>query len=122
MMITKLLLLLTPCFFTSCTQRDEAETKPASKEATAKEETQVLLFDVRSAKEFNTGHLDNAINIPHSEIAVKIIDHVADKNAKITLYCKSGRRAGIAKKALEEIGYTDITKAGAYKDLKEKTP
>ena len=77
-------------------------------------------IDVRSAEEFAGGHLDNAVNIPHTEITGKIADVTTDKDAEIHLYCGSGKRAGIAREALEELGYTNVTNEGGYKDIKER--
>ncbi len=78
------------------------------------------IVDVRTAKEYRAGHLRNAINIPHTEIRERIADHVRNKEDKITVYCKSGRRSGIAKKTLENIGYKYVVDAGAYAKLKEQ--
>ena len=33
------------------------------------------------------------------------------------LYCRSGRRSGLAKQSLEELGYRQVINAGAYDDL-----
>lgn len=115
-MIKKITTLLATCFLISCTQ---TETPQSTNKDSTSQEAKSVVFDVRSAEEFQTGHLKNAINIPHTEITEQISNHVKNKDAKIMLYCGSGRRAGIAKKALEEIGYTNITNGGGYKDLKE---
>ena len=64
--------------------------------------------------------LKNAINIPHTEIGVKMADHVKNKENKITVYCRSGRRSGIAKKILVNIGHKCVVNAGAYAKLKEQ--
>ena len=79
-----------------------------------------IIIDVRTAKEYRAGHLENAVNIPHTEIAAKIADHAKNKEDKIILYCRSGRRSGIAKKILVDIGYTCVVNAGAYTKLKEQ--
>ena len=42
------------------------------------------------------------------------------KNAPVNLYCKSGRRAGVAKQMLEKLGYTRVTNHGGYQDLVAK--
>jgi phage shock protein E len=94
-----------------------AETKIDNKEAAL---TTAVVFDVRSAEEFQGGHLANSINVPHTEISEKISEHVKNKDAEIVLYCGSGRRAGVAQKTLTDMGYTNVTNAGGYKDLKEK--
>ena len=74
-------------------------------------------IDVRSAAEYQSGHLENASNIPHTEIAQRISEVVTDKNRKIYLYCGSGGRAELARKALADLGYTHVTNAGGYRDL-----
>ncbi len=77
------------------------------------------VFDVRTDGEFKAGHLKNAINIPYDEIKEKISAHVNDKDDVIIVYCRSGRRSGIAKKTLDELGYTNVTNGGAYSRLKK---
>tara|TARA_Y100000815_G_C13185719_1_gene441008 strand:- start:14 stop:334 length:321 start_codon:yes stop_codon:yes gene_type:complete len=77
-------------------------------------------LDVRSEGEFNSGHLDAATNVPHGEITAKISALVEDKDTPIYLYCRSGNRAGIAQKALEAEGYTNITNVGGLSDAREK--
>ena len=78
----------------------------------------VVWIDVRSGGEFQSGHIDDALNIPHTEIADKILAAVPDKDAPVYLYCRSGRRSGIALKALEELGYTNAINVGGYSDAK----
>ncbi len=114
-MIKNTLILLVAVFLTSCTQK-LAENKIATN-TTGKA---ALVFDVRSSEEFQGGHLKDSINIAHTVISEKIADHVKSKDAEIVLYCGSGKRAGIAQKALTDMGYTDVTNAGGYKDLKKK--
>jgi len=79
-----------------------------------------ILIDVRTAREFKAGHLAEAINIPHGEIAAKIADHAKGKTDSIVLYCRSGYRASVAKKALEKSGYTAVVNAGSYARLKAR--
>jgi phage shock protein E len=76
-----------------------------------------LLVDVRSVDEFNQGHLSNALNIPHTEVAPQLSKFGNNKDREIVLYCRSGRRADIAKSALEANGFTKVFNAGAYTDL-----
>ena len=74
-------------------------------------------IDVRSAAEYQSGHLENASNIPHTEIAQRISEVVTNKDKQINLYCGSGGRAELARKALADLGYTHVTNAGGYRDL-----
>lgn len=78
-----------------------------------------VVIDVRTKKEFDRGHLKNAVNIPHTEIKEKIKSHVVDKNRKVVVYCRSGRRSGIAKDILDEMGYRNVINGGGYKKLKK---
>lgn len=78
---------------------------------------EAIWIDVRSADEFNSGHLPGAIHIVHTDIAGKIAAVTTDKNAEIQLYCRSGRRSGLAEAALKQLGYTNVHNAGAYEKL-----
>jgi len=77
-----------------------------------------LWIDVRSPEEFSAAHLDQAVNIPHTDIGKRIAELAPDKNAAIHLYCKSGRRAGLAKETLEQLGYTRVSNAGGLEDAR----
>ena len=81
---------------------------------------QSLWIDVRTAEEYQAGHLEGAINIPYDEIKQKISAVSTDKTADILLYCRSGRRSGIALETLRSLGYSKVTNAGAYEQLKQK--
>ena len=78
-----------------------------------------LWIDVRSNEEFAGEHLDGAVNIPHTQIANQITKLTTDKSASIKLYCRSGTRAGLAKTALEELGYTNVENVGGLEDAKK---
>ena len=111
-MKTVLVVLAIAIMSLSCSQSRDWEIVKVDENST--------IVDVRTAKEYEAGHLENAINIPHTEITAKIADHVGNKDDKIILYCRSGRRSGMAKKILADIGYTCVVNAGAYTKLKEQ--
>jgi phage shock protein E len=67
-----------------------------------------LILDVRSADEYSAGHLPAATNIPHEDVATRLAELPADKNAEIVVHCHSGRRAAIAETTLEEAGFTNV--------------
>ena len=79
-----------------------------------------LLIDVRSVEEFNAGHLAGAVNIPHTEIAEKISGVAKDKSTPLYLYCRSGRRVGVAIEALEKLGYKNTHNLGGLEDARKK--
>ena len=79
-----------------------------------------VLIDVRSVDEYNSGFIPGAVNIPHGEIAEKIAAVAPDKATPLYLYCRSGRRVGIAMEKLKELGYTDMVNLGGFEEAKEK--
>lgn len=77
-----------------------------------------LLIDVREPDEFAVGHAENAKNIPLGDIeAGKLTE--ATKTVKIYVYCRSGKRAGVAKTALEKQGYANVESLGGLSDWRE---
>ncbi|MGR6981127.1 rhodanese-like domain-containing protein [Testudinibacter sp. P27/CKL/0425] len=86
---------------------------------TLQQNTTALLFDVRSADEFAAGHLHNAVNISHDSIGQQISQLTADKDQTIYVYCRSGRRADLAKAELEKLGYKNVENLGGYQQLKD---
>lgn len=80
--------------------------------------TKNVLIDVRTPSEYMNGHLDKAVNIPFNKIETEIKYYAPDKAQMVVVYCLSGKRADIAAKKLEDMGYTNIINAGKYNDLK----
>jgi phage shock protein E len=77
-----------------------------------------LLIDVRTEEEYNSGFIPTAINIPYDVIAENL--PTEDKSALIILYCRSGRRSGIAKETLEGLGFTNVINFGAVENWKKE--
>lgn len=76
-----------------------------------------LVVDVRTAEEFAQGHLPNAINIPFEQITTVFADKKIAKDQAVVLYCRSGRRSGIANDALISAGYSNTYNGGGYQML-----
>lgn len=89
-----------------------------SPEVSRSSERTGIWIDVRTAEEYATGHVADAANIPHDRISNEIASVTTDKAAEIHVYCRSGRRAGIAKTELEKLGYRNVTNNGGYDDVK----
>lgn len=79
-----------------------------------------VIIDNRTLEEYNAGHINGAILIPFDQINDKIAKEVPDKKAHIALYCRSGRRSGIALSKLKELGYVNAENYGAMSQAKEK--
>lgn len=79
-----------------------------------------LLIDVRTEAEWQEGHLEGAILIPYDKIGAGIVKTAPDRKTKINLYCRTGRRSGIALDVLKQLGYEDVTNLGSVNDASEK--
>ncbi len=77
-------------------------------------------IDVRTADEFNAGHLKAATHIPYEEIATRIGEVTQDKTDVIRLYCRSGRRSGVAMETLQAMGFKNAINEGGYEELLSK--
>jgi len=78
---------------------------------------QPLVIDVRSVGEYRQSHVSEAINIPFDEIADRIAAFAPDRDARIVLYCRTGRRSGIAEQTLRDLGYHQIDNKGGLHDM-----
>lgn len=77
-----------------------------------------VLIDVRTPEEIEAGALPGARYIGFEDIGTKIAELAPDKHTPIVLYCRSGRRSGIAQDDLRARGYTNVQNAGGYSTLK----
>ncbi|MBU1566262.1 MAG: rhodanese-like domain-containing protein [Proteobacteria bacterium] len=68
-----------------------------------------VIIDVRTEAEWAAGHLDGAVLIPYERIGAEISKVAADKKETIFLYCRTGRRSGIAEETLKNAGYHNLT-------------
>jgi len=68
----------------------------------------LLVVDVRSAAEFDEGHLPGAINIPHDVIGARIAELGPAGERDLVLYCRSGRRTALALETLKKAGFSRL--------------
>lgn len=86
-----------------------------SVDMTGKEE---YILDVRNEEEWNNGHLDQAVNIPHGKLLNENIP--INKEDKIYVHCQSGVRSSIAVGILENKGYENVVNIReGYQDFPE---
>ena len=88
----------------------------ASSSEISKLPVNALIVDVRTPREFEGGHYLGAVNIPLDSLTARISEF-GDKNQPIVVYCRSGRRSGLAKEELRKAGFTQVQNGGGLKDM-----
>jgi rhodanese-related sulfurtransferase len=68
----------------------------------------VLLVDVRTPGEYETGHLAGAINLPLDQVDAHLRRIVHNAGGRLVLICQSGNRATQAHQKLTAAGLTDV--------------
>jgi molybdopterin/thiamine biosynthesis adenylyltransferase/rhodanese-related sulfurtransferase len=69
----------------------------------------VAIVDVRETEEFGTGHLPGAKHVARGFLESRIDGVVADRSARVILYCASGNRSALAAHTLvNELGYKNV--------------
>lgn len=74
----------------------------------------ILVIDVRTQGEWDSGHLENAQHIEWQNI-LKLAESTS-KDQEIYLYCRSGNRSGKATKMLKENGFKQAINAGSISE------
>jgi len=65
-----------------------------------------LLLDVRTQAEYDAGHIDGSMLIPHTELADRL-DEVEGYD-KVLVYCASGNRSVAASQILIDAGFKEV--------------
>ncbi|MDC0226014.1 rhodanese-like domain-containing protein [Gammaproteobacteria bacterium] len=76
--------------------------------AISKSDHKPVLLDVRTQSEYNDGHIQDAINIPHDQLLKEPQLLSAYKDSQIVVFCRSGVRAGKVIEMLEGLGFKEI--------------
>ncbi len=123
-----LILFITPHIISCATEQEksnsekqESESQPTSTETFQNEvisedviaeefnqliaEKPGIILDVRTAEEYEEGHINNALNIDfYGDNFANELENL-DKNQPIYVYCHSGGRSGKTKKMLVDQGF-----------------
>jgi len=80
----------------------------ATEVKTLNETNQVYIIDIRSADDFNTGHIANAHNVALADI----VSHIESVNltpyTKVAIVCYTGQTSGFAASLLRLLGYEKV--------------
>ncbi len=70
-----------------------------------------FLLDVRTPGEFDSGHVDGAVNIPVQSLGQRLMELPAT-DQPVVVYCRSGGRSAQAAALLRQAGWTDVHDIG----------
>lgn len=71
-------------------------------------DTSVVVLDVRTPGEFQSGHIQGAINVDYEGLNFAGEVNKLDKTKTYAVYCRSGRRSGLATEVMAKNGFTSI--------------
>lgn len=112
-----IILTLLIVIFTGCNIMDNNENlsedigykKISAEEAKAIiDSEEVIILDVRTLEEYNSGHIEDALLLPVNNVRDMADEILTDTNAKILVYCRSGNRSAVATNDLVKLGYTNV--------------
>jgi rhodanese-related sulfurtransferase len=105
-------LFVSALVLTGCSSSDSAITNLGATEFVAQSQAvDVVIVDVRTAAEFNEGHIVNALNIDVESMNFESDLAGLDKSVTYALYCRSGNRSSIAAGKMTDAGFTSILNA-----------
>jgi len=118
-----LLMWFTAVFMAGCASKEVLKTKAEIVEASKKgmshlsvkafrlrqqAKERFVLIDVRTEKEFESGHIEGAVWVPRGKLEFELPKLYSDPEVQLVLYCRSGARSALAVKALSYVGYKNV--------------
>lgn len=115
-MMKKILILLLFVFLIGCGSSSITKITAEEGKTMLDENQEIILLDVRTASEYNEGHIENALLLPLDQIESKASETIPDKDAVYIIYCRSGNRSNQAANLLKDLGYTNLYDMGGIID------
>ena len=83
--------------------------------------TKRVIVDVREPFEYESGHVDGALNIPPSDIlsGASALDSL-DKDTELIVYCRTGSRSNAAIQILKQLGFTNLVNGTNAENVAKK--
>lgn len=76
----------------------------------------IVILDVRTAEEYEAGHIPGAVLLPNEEIGTQRPVSLPVLDTEILVYCRSGNRSAQAAEKLAAMGYTKVYDFGGIND------
>lgn len=68
----------------------------------------LVVLDVRSQDEYDSGHIYRAVSIPHTELEERIDELAGHEDHEIIVYCRSGGRSATASEILDSHNFMKV--------------
>jgi phage shock protein E len=78
-----------------------------------------IVVDVRTKKEYATGHIKGSLNIPVDELSVNLYQ-LPNHDVPVITCCASGMRSEAAQNFLKRNGYKSVYNGGSWEKLQHK--
>lgn len=117
MKLQLLVVALAAAMLAACSTEDRRVSTPNAA-AIKPAQSRPLVVDVRSAEEYQSGHLPNAINIPVATLESRIQEVAPSKDTPLMVHCQGGGRSARAYKKLQDLGYTNVRDLGSFEAAK----
>lgn len=69
-----------------------------------------VLLDIRDKKEFDAGHIVDAISMPSTKLASHLTELEKYKSRPVIVVCRMGQHSGDACKTLQGAGFTEVVR------------
>ena len=67
-----------------------------------------IILDVRTPQEYSPEHISDAINVDYYSNSFRSNLNQQDKGKTYLIYCRSGRRSGLALDVMRELGFSEV--------------
>ncbi|MCI9154707.1 carboxymethylenebutenolidase [Lachnospiraceae bacterium] len=94
---------------------EQISVQKAKERMEEEKEKDVIILDVRTQEEYDSGHIKNAVCLPNEDILSEP-DILPDKGQEILVYCRSGNRSKQAAQKLADMGYENVLEFGGILD------
>lgn len=98
-----------------------AQTAPSAERPSQVATSGPIIIDVRTPEEFNSGHLEGAVNLDVTDAGFDARIAALDPAASYIVYCRSGNRSAQAAARMRTAGLGDITDLGSVEQASTAT-
>ncbi len=71
-------------------------------------DTEFVLLDIRRPSEFNSGHIEGAINLDYYDEGFRDDLDMMDKGKTYLIYCRTANRTGKTMPVMQDLGFGDV--------------